>query len=61
MYFSDDRCVTGRGKCVDEQALLSALRSGQVKAAALDVTAQEPVEDGWKGMPYDACGMNRPF
>ena len=43
--------ATGRGKCVDEQALLSALRSGKIKAAALDVTAQEPVEDGWKGTP----------
>jgi phosphoglycerate dehydrogenase-like enzyme len=33
----------GRGKTVDESALLSALRDGRVRAAALDVFAQEPL------------------
>jgi len=34
-----------RGGVVDERALLAALNSGKVKAAALDVYAKEPPED----------------
>jgi gluconate 2-dehydrogenase len=33
-----------RGETVDEQALLEALKTGQIRAAALDVYAQEPVD-----------------
>jgi phosphoglycerate dehydrogenase-like enzyme len=33
----------GRGKVVDEDALIDALRSGKVAGAALDVTAKEPL------------------
>jgi D-3-phosphoglycerate dehydrogenase len=34
-----------RGGVVDEKALLDALKSGKIKAAALDVFAKEPPED----------------
>ena len=33
----------GRGGTVDEDALLTALRAGQIRAAALDVFAEEPL------------------
>ncbi|HWM33638.1 MAG TPA: NAD(P)-dependent oxidoreductase [Pseudolysinimonas sp.] len=34
---------TARGRLVDEDALVAAVRSGKVAAAGLDVTAEEPV------------------
>jgi glyoxylate reductase len=37
---------TARGGCVDETALIEALRAGQIFAAALDVFAHEPEIDG---------------
>ncbi len=36
----------GRGQTVDTDALLHALRHGPLRAAALDVTAPEPLPDG---------------
>ena len=38
-------CNVGRGSLVDEGALIAALESGQVGAAILDVTRQEPMPD----------------
>jgi phosphoglycerate dehydrogenase-like enzyme len=32
-----------RGRCVDEPALVDALRSGQIAAAGIDVTVEEPL------------------
>jgi phosphoglycerate dehydrogenase-like enzyme len=41
-----NHCVlinAGRGHCIEEQALLAALRQKQISAAVLDVTSQEPL------------------
>jgi len=38
---------TSRGDVVDEQALISALESGKIKAAAVDVISNEHVVDKW--------------
>lgn len=44
---------TGRGGLIEEAALAEALRSGHLRAAALDVRAEEPppVEDPLRGLP----------
>ena len=36
---------TGRGQLIDENALASALKSGKVYAAAVDVVSKEPIEE----------------
>jgi D-2-hydroxyacid dehydrogenase (NADP+) len=36
---------TARGACVDEQALIQALRNGTIKGAALDCTVDEPLPE----------------
>jgi phosphoglycerate dehydrogenase-like enzyme len=34
---------TSRGKVIDEEALLAALKAGRIKGAALDVFSREPI------------------
>jgi lactate dehydrogenase-like 2-hydroxyacid dehydrogenase len=42
---------TGRGTTIDDEALIAALRSGQIAAAGLDVFANEPaVNPGYLGL-----------
>ena len=41
----DGVCITSRGTNVDEAALLDALNSGKVRAAGLDVYADEPASN----------------
>jgi phosphoglycerate dehydrogenase-like enzyme len=36
-------CNVGRGTLLDEDALIDALKSGHLRAAALDVASQEPL------------------
>jgi len=36
-------CNVGRGSFVDEAALIEALRSGQLRGAAIDVASREPL------------------
>jgi phosphoglycerate dehydrogenase-like enzyme len=36
----------GRGSLVDQEALVTALTTGQIRGAGLDVTAREPLEPG---------------
>lgn len=36
---------TARGPCIDQRALVSALETGQVAAAGLDVAEREPLDD----------------
>jgi D-2-hydroxyacid dehydrogenase (NADP+) len=34
-----------RGRCLDEAALIEALRTGQIAAAGIDTTAEEPLAE----------------
>jgi phosphoglycerate dehydrogenase-like enzyme len=45
----------GRGKLVDTDALVDALRTGSIGGAALDVTDPEPLPDGHPLWDFDHC------
>jgi glycerate dehydrogenase len=48
---------TARGGLIDSNALVAALRNGEIAAAALDVLAQEPPVDGDPLLDYDAPNL----
>jgi glycerate dehydrogenase len=48
---------TARGGLIDSNALVAALKSGEIAAAALDVLPQEPPVDGNPLLDYDAPNL----
>eukprot|EP00049_Salpingoeca_infusionum_P017732 m.354149 g.354149 ORF g.354149 m.354149 type:complete len:323 (-) comp16940_c0_seq1:1473-2441(-) len=46
---------TARGACVDQDALVTALKTGQIRAAGLDVTTPEPLPTDHELFKLDNC------